>query len=112
MATAGEIRIYELLDSLADEIKERDTRVHERLDSLVTDAHKMETDLAVVATGCRDCRPKVIGNGTGLVTRVDRLEQSQGNRSKWFWTGVVCISTVVSGCVLAAVGAVMYAMGH
>ena len=89
-----------------------ETRIHARFDEMASDVSDIKTDLAVVAAGCRDCRPKVIGNGTGLVTRVDRLEQSQGNRSKWFWTGVVCISTVVSGCVLAAVGAVMYAMGH
>jgi len=106
MATASELRIYKQLDSLAKDIRDRDIRFHERLDILVAVESTMKSDLAVVAAGCLECRPKVLGSGDkdGLDTRIDRLERDSRRYSKWFWVVMVCLSSIIAAVVSSAMG--------
>ncbi len=84
-----------------------EARIHERLDEIVSDGADMKRDLAVVAASCRDCRPKVLGNGTdGLDKRVDRLEQTDGRRIWWLVATVAFASSVASGLIIVVANVV------
>ncbi len=89
------------------------TRVHERIDAIdgevKTEIKAMNSTLTAIqltmtkwVTQCETCRLVVLGNGSPPIDkRVDRLEQVEDGRKRWFWSIVVGVPTVAAACITA-----------
>jgi hypothetical protein len=77
-------------------------RVHERLDEICAFVGKMQVALDVNIALCKDCRPKVMGNGReSLDNRLTRLEEARAV-SKTFLLAMVSVAGA-AGSLAAAI---------
>lgn len=69
-------------------------RVHERLDEITASISKIQSALDVNIALCKDCRPRVMGNGKeSLDIRIARLEEARAV-SKSFIVTMVSLAGV------------------
>jgi hypothetical protein len=77
-------------------------RVHQRLDEIRTFVGRMQAALDVNIALCKECRPKVMGNGQeSLDNRLTRLEEARAV-SKTFLLGMVSVAGAVGSLAAAA----------
>ncbi len=76
-------------------------RVHQRLDEICMCLSRMQAALDVNIALCKDCRPKVMGNGRqSLDSRLARLEEARAV-SKTFVLGMVSLAGAVGSLATA-----------
>ncbi len=80
-------------------------RIHQRLDELGGVIAEIAADTKVLAAGCKDCRPVVMGNSKrqSVDVRLTSLELVSRWRTKGFWVAVGCVSAIVATVASAVV---------
>lgn len=94
-------RIHKRIDSLDVEQERRHGELAERL-------LEIQTMVTEVATGCKICRPIVLGNGGDSIDRrVARLETATSLSGKWLWLVAGAAATIVASIVAAVTTAAL-----
>ena len=90
MTTADVRRLYERIDTLADDQGQKLAAI--------------DTKLSGIVAVCTICRGVVLGNGRDSIDRrVTRLEMASRFMSKWAWGAVAMVSSVIGGVTVAGI---------